>query len=213
MGEGFRREIVEIPYLLDIGADFGLGERWNAIKWATALGVVLAALGARRALPLGVLAAVIAALLADDYLRIHEAMGAAFAATGALPSLAVELRYAVGELLFSAAFGVAAVGGLLIAALRSAAPLRRDLLGVVGLVLLLGGFGVIVDLIHSLADMAASSPIDPALLGFVEDGGEMLVTTALAFAAARIGLRALHGATGTVGAPSASTRHGSTTAS
>ena len=186
--------IPEIPYLLDIGTDFGLAERWNAIKWASALGAVLAGLAARRTVPLGVLAAVIAALLIDDYLRVHEAMGAAFAAAGVLPDLRIEHRYALGELLFSAAFGAAAIGGLVLAALGSGGRLRRDLFAIVGLVVLLGGFGVVVDLVHSLAVLAADGPLNPAVLGFVEDGGEMLVTTVLAAAAARVGLRGLHGA-------------------
>lgn len=125
--------------------------------------------------------------LADNGLRLHEGFGALLA-----PSLQAAARIvamapiALGELLFYLLCGPALLLMLAFATSRSGEENRAR--GAIFLLLLmaLGGFGAGVDFVHSMLLDAGQpggwtmmgGPLDK-ILGFVEDGGELLVLTAI----------------------------------
>lgn len=129
------------------------------------------------------LSAIFIFTLVDNIFQLHERFGEFVS-----PLLQSTTQYfdtapaALGEFLFYAAIGPALLGSLTLALFR--AREEYHVYGVIFLILLilLGGFGVGVDLIHSaLIDMKGldswtmlSGPLDK-ILGFVEDGGELII--------------------------------------
>jgi hypothetical protein len=116
------------------------------------------------------LAAAFALALADNALALHERWGAAVAQ---LLPLGRGAAQAGGEITFFLAAGLLMLAALTLGFTRSAPPHRRMGLPFVGLLLALGGFAVVVDLVH--AAVAGQRRAFDRLFGLVEDGGEMVV--------------------------------------
>ena len=117
-------------------------------------------------------------LLADDSMQIHESVGAwlgerySFAAPYGLRS------NDVGELLFAATVGLAMlalVGGALWRGTEQGRRVSRDL-GI--LIVSLGLVGILLDVVHVVAYYGRSLLAQVLLV--VEDGGEMIVMSAIA---------------------------------
>lgn len=116
------------------------------------------------------LAAAFALALADNALALHERWGGMVAPLLPLgPGAAVP----VGELSFFLAAGLVILLALGVGFRRSTARHRRLGLPFLGLLLALGGFAVLVDLVH--AAVAGQRRAFDRLFGVVEDGGEMMV--------------------------------------
>lgn len=121
------------------------------------------------------LAAVFAVVLADDYAMLHEHWGTALISVLGLEDGWLVEAQDFGELAVFAAY-TAVVGLLLAAGYRWAeTDVRRLLLETLGLLALLAVFAVGVDLLHALP----TPPLVNDLIGASEDGGEMLVVSAL----------------------------------
>ena len=83
---------------------------------------------------------------------------------------------AIGELVVFALYGLGLLAGLCVAWSRSDVNGRRIGRNLVALLVLLGACAVLADLAHAAA---SSDSVVRGLLGIVEDGGEMLVLTAI----------------------------------
>jgi hypothetical protein len=155
--------------LIDPRTDGGVWEMWEAAQLGGAA-VLLAAFAFReRMLSPALVAAVLLYLIADNLLRIHEAYGLRMGG------------FAYGEFLY-----LMMVGGIVVvvlgAALLKAGPRERAIsLVFAGLFGVLAGFGVALDLVHSLL-LDQGRIFD---IGFtaVEELGELL-TCSLIFIAA-----------------------------
>ena len=173
-----------IPDILNVGRDWSLGEVFNYAKWGLAVAVLGAAYrrdGAR--LHLG-LAACMAALLIDDAAQLHERGGAAIGrlldGRGWIAGTAlsqVRFRMALGEVV---SFGLIAAPAVLICVqgmVGAPAHLRRTVRPLAALAALGAVFAVAVDAAHSYS--APRSLVGGVLL-LLEEGGEMVVTSAIA---------------------------------
>lgn len=121
-------------------------------------------------------------LLIDDAFEGHERAGLRLATLLPLPSIGKMHPSQVGELIVS---GI--LGGSFFAALawslRTATPaVRAHSVALLAPLLLLGGFGVIADALHSLARGSWFAPA----LGYVEDGGELVAASLLLWVTWRV---------------------------
>lgn len=130
---------------------------------------------------------VLAFVLADNAFQLHETVGRT--STTGLQPLAVALSleaHVLGELLFHVVTGTVLCGLVIMALLRTERSSRVIGVAFLVLLLLLGGFGTGVDLVHSaLIDSSGErnlrmigGPVD-RILGFVEDAGEMIILSVI----------------------------------
>lgn len=116
-------------------------------------------------------------LLVDDAAQIHERVGFWLGAQLSLPAIAGLRPDDFGELSFAALVGGLTIGMVALSFRRGSdhsRQLSRDLLC---LVVVLAFFGVAVDTLHVIAYFRM--PAFSQLLALFEDGGEMLVVSAL----------------------------------
>ena len=118
-------------------------------------------------------AVVFAYLLVDDRFMIHETMGPRVSAALGLERY-LQYPHDVGQVVYSAAVAGAIILAFALLLARTAASLRPFSLGLLGLVLVLGFFGVAVDLVHVMA-----TNVGIRGLGILEEGGEMFVMSAM----------------------------------
>lgn len=163
------------PWLLE--ADGGYSETWGyVLQAALAVSLVAVAVLSRRPVWVG-WAALFAAALADDKLRLHENKGAWladrlgerlwFPPDGFLGLRANDL----GEILVWGLLSVVPLGVVALCLLRSDHRTRRANLGLAVLVAAYVFFGGVVDQLHVLV---LDTPLAGSL-GTVEDGGELVV--------------------------------------
>ena len=183
-------------WLIDLEAPDSFPSLLLVGKWLAA--VMLIGLAARREEGRGLAccAVLFALILVDDFFELHERIGGAL-----VPLLDIQPRFGLraqdfGELAVMAVLGVAAVILLWNAFAATRGALRRWVGVMMGLVVLLAGFGAVVDLVHSLAvhamdaDHAARSLWSRGLsagLSLMEDGGELVVGSLIVGHAARAG--------------------------
>jgi hypothetical protein len=152
----------------------GFGEVFQYLKeyWAALL---LLLSGVRQRAPLLVVwSALFGYLLIDDAFEVHERLGAMIAQRFQLPDTMVRGRD-VGEVLVAAAVGGLGLVAIAVAHFRSGRRARRASGRLLGLVALLAGVGVGVDFLHQMVGRGAWATV----LGALEDGGELLVMTAI----------------------------------
>lgn len=116
------------------------------------------------------LAAAFALALADNALALHENWGEAVAP---LLPVGASAAQAIGELSFFLVAGLLILAALWVGFGRSAPGHRWLGAPFVGLLMALGGFAVVVDLVH--AAVAGQRRAFDRFFGPVEDGGEMVV--------------------------------------
>ena len=122
---------------------------------------------------------ILAYIFVDDTFQLHETVGAWISAreriTGAFGFRPVDF----GDRIVSGVVGLAVCVSLAVAWRRSGAAARRVTRTLIGLLLSLAFFGVLMDMLHVIATGRWEYR-----LGIIEDGGEMIVVTALLWALA-----------------------------
>jgi len=121
-------------------------------------------------------AAIVGLILLDDALELHEAFGRRVAADWDLPALLGLRPRDAGALIFAAALGAAILAAALWALRRASAADRRLLRRVLALVGLMAFFAIVVDSIHVLLPPKTTPTF---FFATVEDGGELVVSTAM----------------------------------
>lgn len=165
-------------YSFSIEVDGGLAEMYQYFKQAWLAGcLAIVFLQTKRWAFVG-WAVFFGVLLADDMLQIHERVGRAIGESLGLPPVMGLRTDDYGEVAFAALLGVCAVT-LVVLTFRRGGHLARqvsaDLLCLLGA---LGLFAVFFDVIHTITYMRA--PALGPVLALIEDGGEMLVVSAIA---------------------------------
>jgi hypothetical protein len=171
--------VTEFGGLLDdpdfaLNQDRGFGELFGYLKllWS----VMLLALATRRhrAPLLAALTALIAALVVDDALSVHERLGAVLGARLGLSGPGAMESFDLGQVVFGALAGLA-LAAVVVALWHGASPVvRRTAAGTVASVVLLGVFAVLVDAVHAVAGEVLDEP-----LRILEEGGELVAMTGL----------------------------------
>jgi hypothetical protein len=153
----------------------GFGETYQYVKayWAALL-LLLLGLGHRSALYLA-WSLVLAFLLVDDAFMVHETLGARLGPALVLPGTVPLQGHHAAEALVLAAVALLAVALVGLASLRADPGARRVSRRLLGRMAVLAGFGVGVDLVHAMIPHGAWH----AVAGIVEDGGEMVVLSAI----------------------------------
>ena len=162
---------------LSLEADGGLPETYQYVKefW---IAVCMAAIFWRtRRWSYAGWALLFAFLLADDAAQIHEQVGAWLGREMALPGVFGLRPDDLGELLFAAAVGISIITLIGVAAWREGTNSRRVARDMVCLVAALVVAGVVADALHVIAYFRGSLLAQVLLV--IEDGGEMLVMSAL----------------------------------
>lgn len=169
---------------LSLGAERGLPETWGYVQFLWSLLALGVLFRRRRDAMYVVLAVIVAYLLVDDGLTVHEEVGAWLSDAGWTSSvLGVDANH-VGEVLFSLGSAVVLLAGVAIAWRWASRPARRVAMGVLGCVAVMAFAGIAVDFLQSM--IARGNPI----FVFLEDGGELVagtVMTAFLMTAALLG--------------------------
>lgn len=165
-------------YSFSIEADGGLAELYQYLKLAWLSGcLALVFVQTRRWAFVGWVL-FFGLLLADDIFRIHERVGRPLGAALGLPAAFGMRTNDYGEIAFAALLGSCAVA-LVVMTFRSGGRMARqvsaDLLCLLGA---LGLFAVFFDTIHTITYFRA--PALAPVLTLIEDGGEMIVVSAIA---------------------------------
>lgn len=165
-------------YSLSIEADRGFAELFQYAKMTGLVACLAYQFHVSRGWTFAGWAAFFAFLLLDDAFFIHERAGARVAASLGFPE-AFGLRPAdFGEITIAAVLGLCAVFMAWLAMRRAGAASWRASQDILCLLGLLGVFAVGFDALHTVAYFSA--PAFAPLFALIEDGGEMLVMSALA---------------------------------
>jgi hypothetical protein len=116
-------------------------------------------------------------LLLDDLLQIHERFGESLAAALSFPALFGLRPTDLGELTVAAAIGSVAVAFATFCLRRGDRAARQVSADLLCLLAALAVFGVFADALHTV--MHFQAPEMAPLIGTIEDGGEMLVVSAM----------------------------------
>ena len=146
----------------------------NYAKWAVAAGALFWLYCTERIALALVFAAAFALALLDDSLMLHETWGARIG--WSFLAGAGEMNMATGELVVFALYGLAFFAGLCFAWPRSGVKGRRLARNLTGLLVLVGACAILADLAHAAVPIQS---IAAGILGLVEEGGEMLILTAI----------------------------------
>jgi hypothetical protein len=167
--------------------DRGLAEFYQYLKqfWiALCLG---ASFLQRRHLALLCWAALFAFLLVDDALQIHERAGVWLGGRLGLPALAGLRPDDLGEVLVAGGVAAGLLVGLAATLWRETGSIREVSRELFLLTCALAAFGVVIDALHTIVFFRA--PAFEEALAIVEDGGELVVVSAIAAYALRIALQ------------------------
>ncbi|MCU0548574.1 MAG: hypothetical protein MUC48_04430, partial [Leptolyngbya sp. Prado105] len=162
-------------YLYSVEADRGFAEFFQYMKeyWCVLLLGLIAI--KRRSFCYVSWMGVFFYLLIDDALMIHEKLGAYLSSVMGFPSIWRLRSVDFGELLVSGTVGLFLVVCISIAYRRGDSEFRRTSKSLLLFLVVLSGFGILLDLVHVI------SPIEfNQLLALLEDGGEMIVISAIA---------------------------------
>jgi len=170
--------------LLSLESDEGYPEAFQYIKWFWLAILFIFLSVKRKALNYSVWGLFFSCLLIDDALSLHEKAGAFIAGHLDL-ILPFGMRpQEIGELIFAGTVGLFLLSLILSAFKRGSRAFRRMSCDTLLLVAVLVFFGIVVDMAH--VSSARIGGAVTGLLGIIEDGGEMLVASAMlgyAFAA------------------------------
>jgi hypothetical protein len=157
--------------------DGGLAEFYQYMKQFWIALCLATAYIQRRQLPLLCWAGLFGFLLLDDAVQIHERVGHLLGQRLGLPALFGLRPDDLGELMVAGAVGGTLLLTLAVTLWRERGPalrISRDLLILTGI---LASCGVVLDVVHVVAYFRA--PSVATALAMLEDGGEMLVVSAL----------------------------------
>ncbi|RDC72045.1 hypothetical protein DLJ49_11805 [Rhodovulum sp. 12E13] len=186
-----RGAIETVPDLFKINARDGVPTLLLFLKWLLMSWVMARAArrtGARWAWGLALMFFL---LWFDDWAEVHEFFGDRMVEVFGLQPIAGLDADDIGEAVYILPFA-ALCFGLVIWAMRAAGPgQRRDLVVLFVLLVVLGGFGVGVDLIaQAVRPLASDATFDPRFVFLtIEDSGELVVGSLMLVRAARIAHR------------------------
>jgi hypothetical protein len=171
------------PEIFSIHYDRTIPEFFNYAKWLIVVGVLLAHYLRDHVRSTLVMSGVFTYLLLDDSLSIHERVGAWITRNGNLPDILTLPGGSLGELVYMLSVGALIAGILAFIFLSGSkgekAMMRDYFLLFVGLAF----FAIATDLGTSWLQVHQSGPWARRLLflaNMFEDGGEMIVTSAIA---------------------------------
>ena len=172
----------EIPSL-QLNADTGLASVWNYGKLMISIGALSLIWLRLRSGTLLILLGLFMFLLLDDYYELHDMLARALGERISFEPLDGLHPQNRGELfVYSAILAIAAP--LLWLAVRDVQPASRTFVGALAVgILMIGMFGVAVDVLHGVIDALLGgvsdlvSKIFNRLMTIIEDGGEMVAMT------------------------------------
>jgi hypothetical protein len=170
----------------NIGQERGYGELWEGLKGVTAAALLAGAFVRWRQPAFLGLAFVFALIVGDNLLLLHEKAGIGIAALlGEGPR---SMARHVGELVGFGALGMLVLAIFAVSYRGTGARGREVALVGLGIVALLGGFAVGVDVIHAAAKTLTPLPASlNVAFTVLEDGGEMMtLSLAAGFALATL---------------------------
>lgn len=170
-----------------VDADRGFGEFFQYVKFVWLIVLVALIAYDRRSWQIGMWLLPFTYFLLDDALLVHERAGTRLSESLELPELLGLRAVDVGEHLVSGMVGLMVLLPLIIGYLRADRPSRRIYHVFTVAVGALLFFGIVVDSLHIVI---IEEPRIGDWMGFVEDGGEMLATSALVIAAIAFALPA-----------------------
>lgn len=170
-----------------VDADRGFGEFFQYVKFVWLIVLVALIAYDRRSWQIGMWLLPFTYFLLDDALLVHERAGTRLSESLELPELLGLRAVDVGEHLVSGMVGLVVLLPLIIGYLRADRPSRRIYHVFTVAVGALLFFGIVVDSLHIVI---IEEPRIGDWMGFVEDGGEMLATSALVIAAIAFALPA-----------------------
>jgi hypothetical protein len=162
---------------ISLEADRGLPETYQYVKEFWIAACMAATFWRTRERAYIVWSAMFLFLLLDDAGQIHEHVGAWVGQRYALPSAFGLRADDTGELLFAAAIGGSMLALVGLTSWRGGERSGRISRDVLGLIAALAVLGVVVDMLHVIAYLQRSLLAQVLLV--IEDGGEMLVMSAL----------------------------------
>ena len=162
---------------ISLEADGGLPETYQYVKEFWIAVCMAATFWRTRVWAYAVWSIVFAFLLLDDAGQIHERVGAWLGQQYALPAMFGLRPDDMGELLFAAMIGASMLALVGLASWRGGEQSRRISRDVLFLIFVLAIVGVVVDMLHVISYLQRSLLAQVLLV--VEDGGEMLVMSAL----------------------------------
>ena len=169
------------PYLGDskyaLDADLGMAELYQYIKLLWLLGCLTLAFWQTRRGVFIAWAAFSALLLLDDAAQLHENAGRLMAKGLGLASAFGLRGVDYGELMFAAGVGVVGLAVVVVTLRQGSREARQLSLDMAVMLSVLAVFAVLGDVAHSFAYNRAPALID--VLALVEDGGELLVVSAI----------------------------------
>ena len=177
IGYAYLKGIVPVwPDFLNIGRDWSAGEVFGYIKWIMLAFAFLTAYVREKAAIFLALFVVTLILLADDSLQIHETFGPFVVESIGLQNVMGVKAYTIGPMVVWGVLGVFVVSFTWMGWRTAPIALRRKLYPVFGFFLAIVFFAVGIDAIHELIDFPK---VMKGVMGVFEDGGEMIVMTAL----------------------------------
>lgn len=170
-----------VPDALNVARDLSLAEWVGYGKWLAAVWLLGIAWSRGRAHVLAAIAILLAVMLADDALQIHERGGALFAP--ALAPVGPLSAQDLGELAVFACFGAILLPLLVAGYLATPAADRATACRLFSALALFVLFGVGVDALHPLFEPL---PFGEQVAHIFEDGGEMAVASLIVANAAAL---------------------------
>lgn len=174
VGSGFL--LGGIPPLLNVTLDWSLAECFGYVKLGCAAILLLLAFRANRIPIFLAMAIILAVMVADDSMTLHERLGHGAALTFALPEFANLKAQSLGELLAWAAMGALLLPVFVIGFVKTRDEDRVIAARLAICVALLLFFAIGMDMLDEMVCTALPGvPRCYALMGLLEDGGEMAV--------------------------------------
>lgn len=164
------------PDFWNIDRDWSAGEITNYLKWSLLAFVFLTAYVRSRAVMMLSLFAVVLILLADDSLQIHETLGPVVVHALGLQEVLGLAAYTVGPIVVWGTLGLAVLTLTWIGWRTASTEMKSALYPVFTLFFGIVFCAVGVDALHELVDLPK---VIKGVLGLIEDGGEMLLLTAM----------------------------------
>lgn len=165
--------LADAAYALDM--EWGYPEIFQYVKFG-ALVALLGVLWSRTREPLfGAWMLLLTYALCDDSLQVHERVGAQLAAEWHFGHAFGLRAIDFGELIVTGTAGTALVSLIVFMGARSGRLARSDSRTLAILIAALGFFGVVMDMVHVVAD--GYIQYVGGMLGIIEDGGEMVVVS------------------------------------
>lgn len=160
-----------------IESENGLAALYQYIKQIWLVGCLALAFLQTRGRAFIAWSALFAYLLLDDLLQIHERGGELLAARLGFPAIFGLRPEDLGEIAMAAVIGCFAMALLVIAYRRGSGGARQLSADLMCLLVALALFGVFFDTLHTITYFKA--PALAQVFGLIEDGGEMLVVSAM----------------------------------